>query len=201
MTIPWPATIRTRRLEIRPYRTSDHDAWIAGFTSRSAPRHRYDGGPHDPRKTPRTWFRALCRKHRRLWKRDEVYVLGVFDRRTGNHLGHVDIGVVERRETQRANLGFSIHNTHQRRGYATEACVAAIGFAFRRLRLHRLEAVIDPDNRPSIGLASRIGMTREGLRRSFWFQHGSWADQIVFAAIRGLWRGPSRRSRGPSASR
>jgi ribosomal-protein-alanine N-acetyltransferase len=189
MVLPrWPTTLRTRRLELRPYRTEDHASWITGMSTRGAPRYRYDGAPLPPRRAPRSWFRALCRRHRRLWMRDEVYVLGVFDRRTGDHLGHVDIGVIERRSTQRANLGYSIHNTHQGRGYGTEACIAAITFAFRSLGLHRLEAVIDPDNHPSLRLARRIGMIDEGVWRSFWFQDGEWADQVVFTAVHGSWR-------------
>ena len=95
MTVPWPATIRTRRLELRPYRASDYEAWMTAFAARRAPRYPHDGGPHDRRETPRSWFRALCSKHRRRWRRDEVYVFGVFDRRTGDHLGGVDLGIVE----------------------------------------------------------------------------------------------------------
>ena len=198
MKVPWPLTLRTPRLLLRPYRASDHEAWLKGFTSRLPPRHRHDPGPLDPAKAPRAWFRALCARHRRLWRRDEVYVLGVFDRRSGLHLGHVDVGIVERRSTQRANLGYAIHNTVQRQGYGSEACAAAVSFAFRRLRLHRLEAVIDPDNRPSIRLARRIGMSREGVCRSFYFQSGRWADQVIYVAVNGLWRHPTRQPHWPS---
>ena len=193
MTLARSPKICTRRLVLRPYVTADHDAWLEGFTSRAPPQHEYDGGPLDPRTMSRSSFRALCAKHRRLRRRDEVHVLGVFDRRTGRHVGHVDIGIVERGATQRANLGYAVHNTFQRQGFATEACIAAIAYAFRELKLHRIEAVIDPDNVPSIRLARRIGMQRVGLVRSFWFQHGAWADQVVWVAVDGIWRGSRAR--------
>ncbi len=201
MVVPWPATLRTRRLILRPYVASDHAAWLAGFTLRLPPRHRHDGAPLEEGEMPPRAFRSLCARHRRLWTLDQVYVFGVFDRKTGAHLGHVDLGVVERRQTQRANLGYSIHNTRQRRGYATEACVAAIRFAFRELGLHRLEAVIDPDNLPSIRLARRVGMAKAGLRPSFFFQDGRWDDQVIYEAVAGDWKGPRRSARKRAARR
>lgn len=198
MTAHRPSAIRTRRLELRPYRTSDYEAWTEGFAARTKPRHPYDGGPLAPGRMSRAEFRALCCKHRALWRRDEVFIFGVFDRRTGAHLGGVDIGVVERRSTQRANLGYYIHNTWQGRGFAAEACKAALSFAFSALRLHRIEAVIDPDNHPSIALARSIGMTNTGLRPSFYFQAAAWADQIVFEAVDGIWSaGRDRRRPAP----
>jgi RimJ/RimL family protein N-acetyltransferase len=198
MKLPWPQTLTTRRLVLRPLVPADHAAWIEGFTTRNAPRYKQDGGPHDPRTTPLRWFRGLCALHRRLWTSDDVYHLGVFQRSDGRHVGHIDVSVLERRPTQRGELGYQIHNTHQRHGYATEAVTAALRFAFGTLKLHRIEAVIDVDNTPSLRLAAHVGMQREGVRPSFYFQHGRWEDQVIFVAIRGRWRARPRTPRTAS---
>ena len=187
---PWPARLRSERLELRPFATADHQAWLQGFTSRLAPQHRYDGGPHDPQETPRAWFRSLCARHRKLWTSDKCYILGVFSRVDGRHLGHVDIYVIERGDRDWANLGYAVHNTAQGQGIATEACALAIVWAFKVLQLHRLEAVIRVDNLPSLGVARKLGLEPEGIRHQFERQGSQWLDQKVFAAIKGRWERP-----------
>lgn len=196
MNPPWPQSAQTRRLVLRPLVPADHAAWIEGFTSRSAPRYKQDGGPHDPKTTPLSWFRKLCARHRSLWNDDEIYILGVFRRTDRRHLGTVDVSVLQRDATQRGEIGYSIHNTHQGQGYATEALTAALRFSFQRLKLHRIEAYIDLDNHPSLRLAERAGMQREGVRASYCFQNGRWEDQVIYVAIRGRWRAPRARGAG-----
>ena len=188
--MPWPVRLYSPRLELRPLATADHDAWTAGFLSRQPAQSRHDSGPHDPSQTPRAWFRKLCQRHRKLWRADECYILAIFDRKTGRHYGHLDIYVIEREDRQWGNLGYAIHNTSQRRGIATEACSAAIPWAFRALQLHRLEAVISPDNLPSLGVARKLGLEHEGLRKSFERVGSGWFDQAVYVAIAGRWKPP-----------
>jgi [ribosomal protein S5]-alanine N-acetyltransferase len=98
------------------------------------------------------------------------------------------VSVLQRDPTQRGEIGYAIHNTHQDHGYATEALTAGLRFAFVRLKLHRIEAFIDVDNHPSLRLAERAGMQREGVRPSFCFQNGRREDQVFYVAIRGRGR-------------
>lgn len=170
--------------------TADHNAWLRGFTSRLPPQHPYDGSPHAPEETPRPWFRKLCAKHRQLWLQDKCYILGIFERETGRHLGHVDIFVIERADRDWANLGYAVHNTVQGQGIASEACNLAIAWAFKILQIHRLEAVISIDNLPSLGVARRLGLEPEGIRHDFERGPGGWVDQKIFAAIKGRWTRP-----------
>jgi [ribosomal protein S5]-alanine N-acetyltransferase len=189
-SVPWPVRLLSPRLELRPLATADHDAWVAGFSSRLPAQSRHDGGPHDPSQTPRAWFRKLCQRHRKLWREDECYILAIFDRKTGRHYGHLDIYVIERDDRQWGNLGYAIHNTAQRRGLATEACSVAIPWAFKALQLHRLEAVISLDNPASLGVARRLGLEAEGVRKSFERVGSEWFDQKVYVAIQGRWHAP-----------
>lgn len=188
--MPWPVRLLSPRLELRPLAARDHDAWVAGFASRLPAQNRHDGGPHHASQTPRPWFRKLCQRHRNLWRRDECYILAIFDRQTGRHYGHLDIYVIEREDRQWGNLGYAIHNTAQRRGLATEACSVAIPWAFRALELHRLEAVISPDNPGSLAVAHKLGLELEGTRKCFERWGTEWLDQQVYVAIEGRWFPP-----------
>ena len=151
--------IRTKRLVIRPLEFSDYEAWLRAYTGRSAKKHKYDGGPHDPKKTPKSWFTKLVKKHREKALIDEVYVFGVFDRTTKEHVGSLDFATIQRYNMNWANLGYAVNNTHQGKGYATEFVQAGIQkIAFKILKYKRIEAAIKVDNKRSINLAKSVGM-------------------------------------------
>jgi len=56
-------------------------------------------------------------------------------------------------------------------------------FAFRRLALHRLEALVTPGNDPSCRLLERHGFTREGVLQGHGFWKGRFWDQIVYGRV------------------
>jgi [ribosomal protein S5]-alanine N-acetyltransferase len=58
---------------------------------------------------------------------------------------------------ERAEIGFAIARDCWGRGLAREAVTILIDFAFDRLRLHRLEADVDPRNDRSLRLLERLG--------------------------------------------
>ena len=57
-------------------------------------------------------------------------------------------------------IGYLLRSEHWHRGYATEAARASRDFGFRTLGVDRLISLIRPENRPSIRVAERNGMTR-----------------------------------------
>ena len=73
-------------------------------------------------------------------------------------------------------------------GYMTEGFALALDFAFRRLALHRVEANVQPANRRSIALVSRLGFEREGYSRRYVKISGRWRDHVRFAVLAEDWR-------------
>jgi ribosomal-protein-alanine N-acetyltransferase len=55
--------------------------------------------------------------------------------------------------------------------------------AFRKLKLHRLEANIQPGNHASIALARKCGFVREGYSRRYLKIYGRWKDHERFALL------------------
>jgi RimJ/RimL family protein N-acetyltransferase len=176
--------IKTRRLELRPLVGADHATWFEAYAEGGGKRSKYDLEAYAPGRCSRAVFLRLLARHSRLARADDVYAFGVFHRRSRVLVGTVDIGILHRRHLQVANLGYRIFHGYWRMGYGREAVRAAIHAAFEDLRLNRLEVVIDPDNRPSQGLARALGLRREGLRRKCYFQFGRFEDQVVFSAQR-----------------
>lgn len=86
--------------------------------------------------------------------------------------------------SKRAEIGFGLHRPFWGRGYMTEAARAAVDCAFDLLRLHRLEAEIDPRNTPSARVLERLGFVKEGLLRERWIIDDEISDGAIYGLLR-----------------
>ena len=68
-------------------------------------------------------------------------------------------------------------------GYATEAAHAAISHLFATTGLHRIEALAESQNRPSIRLLERLGFQYEGIARETVYLRNAWQDCSRYALI------------------
>ena len=94
-------------------------------------------------------------------------------------------------------LGITLDPARQGRGYAAEAMRALLGFAFERLRAHRVRCSTDPRNRACVRLLEGLGMRREAhFRESLWFK-GEWADDLIYAMLEREWRTAGDQSEAP----
>lgn len=103
-------------------------------------------------------------------------------------VGNINLFHVVRRSVQCATIGYSVGAPHGRRGYATEALQLVLRFAFRTLKLHRIEASIQPHNHASIALVRHAGFVREGLSRRLVKIAGRWRDHERWALLVEDWR-------------
>jgi [ribosomal protein S5]-alanine N-acetyltransferase len=181
-------TYQTKRLEIRALRLTDYQCWYDSHDLAKPKVDKFDMQPWPKRKRTRAIFRKAVLRHRKLAKVDKVYVWNIFLRATGEQIGHLDIAVIQRDTYKMANLGYFLLNTYRGNGYAVEALRKIIPAAFEDLKLHRLEAAIDLDNKASIQLARACGLYREGIKKHYWFQNGRWEDQVVYIATPELWK-------------
>ena len=87
-----------------------------------------------------------------------------------------------------AYLGYQIGEEFSGQGYMTEAIQLMLRHAFLNLKLHRLEANIQPENVASIALVKRAGFTREGYSRRYLKIGGRWRDHERWAILAEDWR-------------
>jgi ribosomal-protein-serine acetyltransferase len=73
------------------------------------------------------------------------------------------------------------------RGLVTRAARIIIDWAFRVRGMHRVEWLVAPANTPSINVAKRLGMTREGVLRENHPHHGARQDTEVWAVLAREW--------------
>ena len=82
--------------------------------------------------------------------------------------GQVTIDNIVRGALRSGYLGYWIDRSVAGRGMASLAVALVCDHAFGPVGLHRLQADIRPENRPSQRLVERLGFQREGLLRRFW---------------------------------
>jgi RimJ/RimL family protein N-acetyltransferase len=65
-----------------------------------------------------------------------------------------------------AKLGYTLHEPHRGKGYMTEALDAVVAFAFEKLGLHKVEAIVRTTNIASRAVVQRGGFKLAGNRRT-----------------------------------
>lgn len=74
----------------------------------------------------------------------------------------------------------------------TEAIQLVLSYAFNDLKLHRIEANIQPHNTASLALVKRAGFTNEGYSRRYLKICGRWQDHERWAILAEDWRAMRR---------
>ncbi len=82
-----------------------------------------------------------------------------------------------------AHLGYYVFAGFERQGFMREGLQAAVRYAFTKLKLHRLEANIQPDNHASIALVKSCGFTKEGYSPRYLQIGGQWRDHERWAVV------------------
>jgi RimJ/RimL family protein N-acetyltransferase len=62
-------------------------------------------------------------------------------------------------------IGFWINQDYWSKGYAYEACKAVLDFAFKKLKLRRVEATVVPENIASSKLLEKLSFQLEGKKK------------------------------------
>lgn len=169
--------VSSSRVRIRPYKMSDLPLLKAAKAKLLEPQNRFDGEFPVFKDLSRDGFKDRLKKYRRRAKELEHFVFGIFLRENNDHLGDVDIYIING-ELRWANLGYQVHNHCWNKGYASEASRLALGLSFTLLNLLRVEASTDIDNIGARKVAEKAGMVLEGTRKNFFED----IDYVVFAA-------------------
>lgn len=174
--------IRGPSLTLRPPTVADYSAW-AELRALS----RTHLTPWEPAWSRDDLSRQMYRRRLRAYAKDVRDDLGysffISEEATGTLVGGITLSNVRRGSAQSAALGYWIGKPYAGEGRMSEAVKTMLPFAFRTLRLHRLEAACMPANAPSIRVLERAGFEREGLARGYLKINGRWEDHLLYGAV------------------
>lgn len=145
--------LQTERLTLRPIALEDFPRWAEMMADPEA--SRFLGGV-TPASTAWRGFMSMAG----AWSLTGIAMFSVIERSTGLWLGR--IGPWRPHGWPGNEVGWGLHPDAQGRGYALEAAIAAIDYAFEVLDWSDVIHCIDPDNIPSQRLAERVGSRNRG---------------------------------------
>ena len=170
--IPYDAT--GERVAIRRPRAEDCDEFIALMSSST--------GLHDEwvdfAKTRETFYAYL---RSRQSQSDDGFL--ICERGTDRIAGVINLNCIVRGFFQSAYLGYCVGQPFARQGFMTEGMKLVTRYAFAEMKLHRLEANIQPPNLPSIALVKKCGFRKEGFSPRYLKIAGVWRDHERWALL------------------
>ena len=110
-------------------------------------------------------------------------------------IGVFNLSEIIRGSFQSAYLGYYGFASHGGEGYMRDGLQLVLDMVFRTMKLHRVEANIQPDNVRSIALVREAGFIREGFSRRYIKISGRWRDHERWAMLVDDWRAHRRKSR------
>ncbi len=172
------ALARQGRVAVREPRASDEREFLL--------RVRESRGLHAawtaPARTPEAYARYLARA-----ADDDVQAYLLVRREDGAIVGMATLSHIAYGPLRSAYLGFSAFAPFAGQGYMAEGLEAVLRHAFRALRLHRVEANVQPANAPSLALVARLGFRREGFSPRYLKVAGRWRDHERWALLADDW--------------
>jgi [ribosomal protein S5]-alanine N-acetyltransferase len=180
------AVLQGRGVWLRPPLMNDYGPWAELRAQGRA--HLGPWEPAWPRDDlTKSAYRRRIRHYQREARDDLGYAFLLFEADSERLLGGLTLSNVRRGVTQSAMLGYWLGQPYVGRGLMTSAVCAILPHAFEQLRLHRIEAAVQPANARSIGVLKRAGFLEEGLARRYLKINGAWQDHLVFAILAEDW--------------
>jgi len=157
---PSPAyyTQGSERLTFRAMTAEDHTAWIPFFSNNSG--LRFVGAHADDLSAKEKSVRWIDRQIERA-ENGEFGQLAVCRRDTGEFIGVGGIISRDLEGTSELEITYSLLQTHQGKGFATELAKHFIDYAGQQLAVSSLISLIHIDNTASMNVATKNGLHRE----------------------------------------
>jgi [ribosomal protein S5]-alanine N-acetyltransferase len=167
------------RVYVRAPRPSDEREFVALMRDSRAFHRRWASAPTDPSR-----FAAYLQDSTRP-DFEAFLVMRIEDDQI---IGFFNVSQITRGSLQSAYLGYAAGERFAGQGYMREGLELVLLEAFTRLRLHRLEANIQPGNSASVALARGAGFRREGFSPRYLKIGGRWRDHERWALLADDWR-------------
>lgn len=168
----------TDKLQFRGLYRSDTDGpYVDWMSNAKTARRISQAGFPDTSDSLRAYIEQLQTSEQHL-----VWV--IIDRKRNSHIGIIALQNINR---VRLSAGFAVilgDETCWRQGHGEAACRLIFRHGFQRLGLQKIYGETSDDNAAMIGLATKLGMQREGLRREALYENGRFLDQIEFGILK-----------------
>ncbi|TSA49568.1 MAG: N-acetyltransferase [Sphingobacteriales bacterium] len=86
-------------------------------------------------------------------------------------------------ENERGEIGYLLHADFHRKGIMQEAMIAVLNYGFTELKLHSVEANVNPENTASIKLLEKNNFVSEAYYRENYFYDGKFLNSTIYSLL------------------
>jgi [ribosomal protein S5]-alanine N-acetyltransferase len=113
------------------------------------------------------------------------YFFAVERRDSSKIIGEVGFTVLSKNDFGGiAESGYFFIPQYWGQGFASEALITVNNFVFDELKLHKVVAGCDAENRASEKVMLKCGMIKEGEFKQHHFHRGKWCDRLKYGLVR-----------------
>jgi len=124
-------------------------------------------------------FLRGCERRR---KEGKSHTFGIF-LMDNTYIGSVGIHEISH-VNKKCEIGYYLGKKFRRKGYMSEAVMIVLKFIFDKLKLHRIEVTIHPENIRSQELIERVGGRYEGYMREGINLKGKFVDAKLYGILK-----------------
>jgi ribosomal-protein-alanine N-acetyltransferase len=88
-----------------------------------------------------------------------------------------------KKEHYRAEIGYMLHTAYQGNGFMHEALSCVLDYGFSAMKLHSVEANVNPANEASINLLERSHFVREAYHKENYYYNGQFLDSAIYSLV------------------
>lgn len=105
------------------------------------------------------------------------------DKETNSLIGDFGICKLDR-QNFRGEIGYVLNPDYWGKGYMKESMITLMNFAFNTLKLHSLEANVNPENENSKKALLKLNFRKEGYFRENYYFNGKFLDSEIYSLLK-----------------
>ncbi len=107
---------------------------------------------------------------------------GLIEKFTNKFIGYFGFWRIDAKNC-RAEIGYALCPENWGKGFMMETFRTVIKYGFEELKLHSIEANVNPKNTASIKLLERFGFKREAYFRENYFFNNEFKDSVIYSLL------------------
>lgn len=168
--------LTTGRLLLRRFRQEDIESVYQGLSHPEVIRHygvSYDS--LEATQKQMDWYAAIEREEKGIW-------WAVCDHKNRTFLGAVGFNN-RSKEHQKIEMGYWLLPEYWGSGIISEAGLAACAYAFQKMSVHRIEAVVETENTNSKKIMKQLDFALEGVMKDCEIKDGKFISLEMYAKL------------------
>jgi ribosomal-protein-serine acetyltransferase len=93
-------------------------------------------------------------------------------------------------ENHTGEIGYWLSEKHMGKGYMTESVNQVVSIGFEEFGLNRQVIRVEPDNKGSRNIATKLGFEHEGTAREAGYLYGNYRDLEIYSLLKSTWGKP-----------